>query len=321
MVDTQTNFFYILSLDGGGSLGVYTLGILKKVEELLGEPLCEKFDLIYGTSTGSIIGSLLALGKNVNEISEIYLKYIPDIMFSKNKYKRSEILQKCAVSDGIFGNKKFNNDTFKTLVGVIATYSEFPRPMIFKSSTSLFQGGKGLPGFGCTISDAVIASCSAFPFFARHTISTGDIKGIELLDGGFVANNPTLFAITDAVKALKKSEQNIRVLNIGVGNYPPSNTSFGETILKSIKPTSLALEIFRDTLEASSNTIDGLRKILFPHVSVVRVSDHTTKPDYSTNLLESNREKLIKIQNFGSSKSFQDHRDEIQKLLTLSSDS
>ena len=44
----------ILTLDGGGSKGFYTLGVLHELEAMLGSRLHERFDLIYGTSTGSI---------------------------------------------------------------------------------------------------------------------------------------------------------------------------------------------------------------------------------------------------------------------------
>jgi len=53
----------ILSLDGGGAKGFYTLGVLAQVEAMLkGKLLCEHFDLIFGTSTGAIIAALLSLG-------------------------------------------------------------------------------------------------------------------------------------------------------------------------------------------------------------------------------------------------------------------
>ena len=52
----------ILSLDGGGAKGFYTLGVLKEIEAMLGQPLHERFDLIFGTSSGAIIAALLALG-------------------------------------------------------------------------------------------------------------------------------------------------------------------------------------------------------------------------------------------------------------------
>jgi predicted acylesterase/phospholipase RssA len=48
----------ILSLDGGGAKGFYTLGVLKEIEAMLGCPLHTRFDLIFGTSTGAIIATL-----------------------------------------------------------------------------------------------------------------------------------------------------------------------------------------------------------------------------------------------------------------------
>ena len=50
----------ILSLDGGGAKGFYTLGVLKEIEGMLGCPLYKRFDLVFGTSTGAIIASLIS---------------------------------------------------------------------------------------------------------------------------------------------------------------------------------------------------------------------------------------------------------------------
>ena len=61
--------YRILSLDGGGSLGMYTLGVLAEVEKILTKPLHETFDLIYGTSTGSIVGTMVALGDGLDTIT------------------------------------------------------------------------------------------------------------------------------------------------------------------------------------------------------------------------------------------------------------
>ena len=66
----------ILSLDGGGIKGALTLGLLKKYEELVQEKfgsdtrLCDYFDLIGGTSTGSIIASGLAIGLSIEELKD-----------------------------------------------------------------------------------------------------------------------------------------------------------------------------------------------------------------------------------------------------------
>lgn len=70
----------VLALDGGGIRGILTLGYLKQIERLLkkrsgagGEfRLCDYFDLIGGTSTGSIIAAGLALGFSVDRLLELY---------------------------------------------------------------------------------------------------------------------------------------------------------------------------------------------------------------------------------------------------------
>ena len=58
----QADPYRFLSLDGGGAKGFYTLGVLREIEAMLGQGLYERFDLIFGTSTGAIIAALLALG-------------------------------------------------------------------------------------------------------------------------------------------------------------------------------------------------------------------------------------------------------------------
>lgn len=71
----------ILSLDGGGLKGILTLGILKKIEDVLGERhgnpnefrICHYFDLISGTSTGAIIAAALSIGLSVDELRKMYM--------------------------------------------------------------------------------------------------------------------------------------------------------------------------------------------------------------------------------------------------------
>jgi len=57
----KPGLFRVLSLDGGGAKGFYTLGALKEIEGMIGRPLCQRFDLIFGTSTGAIIAALICL--------------------------------------------------------------------------------------------------------------------------------------------------------------------------------------------------------------------------------------------------------------------
>ncbi len=75
----SNDFLKLLTLDGGGAKGIYSIGILFELEKLLGEPLYKAFDLIYGVSTGSIITSLIALGYSTEEIYKLYVDIVPKI--------------------------------------------------------------------------------------------------------------------------------------------------------------------------------------------------------------------------------------------------
>src|SRR6266571_7398604 len=86
----------ILSLDGGGAKGFYTLGVLKEIEGMLGCPLYKRFDLVFGTSTGAIIASLIALGYEIDEIHELYKEHVPKVMRVHDPHGKSEALAKLA---------------------------------------------------------------------------------------------------------------------------------------------------------------------------------------------------------------------------------
>ena len=72
---SSNNKFRILSIDGGGIRGVYPAYILECIQERLQIDLRENFDLIAGTSTGSIIAAGIACSKTPNEIVRLYKKH------------------------------------------------------------------------------------------------------------------------------------------------------------------------------------------------------------------------------------------------------
>jgi len=82
----------ILALDGGGIRGALTLGFLEKMEAELRSQhanenllLSDYFDLIGGTSTGSIIAGCLAIGMDVAEVKKKYLGIGAKIFSKKRK--------------------------------------------------------------------------------------------------------------------------------------------------------------------------------------------------------------------------------------------
>jgi predicted acylesterase/phospholipase RssA len=300
--------FRILSLDGGGAKGFYTLGVLYEIEATFG-PLHNFFDLIYGTSTGSIIGTMLATGTPVAEIYELYVKHVPTVMRHTSKTKRSAELAK--LSEAIFGEDGF--DKVQTGVGIVATKWLDETPMIFKADAGQAHGRTDtfVAGFGCTLGDAVQASCSAYPFFEKKTVSVaGD--DILLLDGGYCANNPTLYAIADGVQAFKVAPDTIRVLNIGVGDYPtPKPKKLSRAWMASWFQET---ELVQKTFNVNSKSMEQLREILFGNIATVRVSDAFTEPAMATDLLEHDLTKLKTIHRRGRG-SFGKQEKAIKSLL------
>ena len=278
----------ILALDGGGAKGFYTLGVLKEVESMLRCPLHKRFDLIYGTSTGAIIASLLALGYEVDAIHALYKEHVPTVMRAQSAADKSKALAHLA--DQIYEARTFAD--MKTGVGVVTTKWVIERPMIFKGNVAQAHGRVATfrPGFGVSVSEAVQASCSAFPFFDRKMITTADGDVVELIDGGYCANNPTLYAMADAVAALGHGHANLRVLSVGVGVYPEPKPRglkmwFAKNYLHSV-------QLLQKTLEINTQSMDQLRSVLFKDVPTVRVSDTFEKPEMATDLMEHDLLKL-----------------------------
>lgn len=299
----------ILSLDGGGAKGFYTLGVLNQLEALLGkQPLSGQFDLIFGTSTGAIIASLLALGKSVSEIHELYKNYVPHIMALSGANAKSAALEKLAVE--VYGELKF--DSIKTGVGIVATRWMEEKPMIFKSDVNQAHGSHStfVPGFGCKIADAVVASCSAYPIFNRKVLTIKDGSQVELLDGGYCANNPTLYAIADAVQALNMRRDQLRVVSIGVGNYPEPPKYWHNWVISKF----FLVQLLHKTLGVNTHSMEQLAFILFKDVPMVRINDVYSTPDMAADLTEHNMKKLNLLYQRGE-ESFGKHENELKKLL------
>lgn len=288
MAELHAPVFRILSLDGGGAKGFYTLGALKEIESLAGLRLCEMFNLIFGTSTGAIIAALLGLGRSVDEIETLYRDHVVKVMAAWLPTKKTAALE--ALAAEVFGNLRF--DAFKTDLGIVGTRWKEERPIIFKTNPGQAYAGKASfePGFGATIADAVIGSCSAYPFFQKKFVITGRGERVEVRDGGFVANNPTLYAIADATESIGFSRKDVRVVSIGVGEYPaPKLPAWSFRKWASKLPT---MKFLQKTLEINTQSMDQLRKALFREVPTIRINNRYTQPEMATDLLEADLEKL-----------------------------
>ena len=314
-----TSVYRVLSLDGGGAKGFYTLGVLNEIEAMIRpRPLCEHFDLIFGTSTGAIIAALLVLGFKINDIHELYKTHVPAVMRSRTPNGRSKELAKLAAT--IFGESTFRQ--VKTRVGIVATRWQLERPMIFKDGVAQAHGRHAtfVPGFGCTIADAVRSSCSAYPYFEKCTLSTEGGNVVELIDGGYCANNPTLYAIADAVQALGVPLPQLRVVSVGVGVYPEPKRwitpKYLVSLLGKLCVGFTGTQLLQKTLNVNTESMEQLRLILFNDVQAVRINDTFEQPEMATDLMESDLKKLNVLYQRGG-ESFAKRETELRQLLDL----
>jgi hypothetical protein len=130
------------------------------------------------------------------------------------------------------------------------------------------------------------------------------------MDGGFVANNPTLFAIADAVNAFGIPRDQIKVLSIGVGEYKEPKPSPFHRLLFRLWP----FYMIKKMLGANTNTIETLRVILFKDIACVRINDAFPSEEYETDLLESDPKKLLKLHTLGR-ESFAKQEAELRALF------
>jgi uncharacterized protein len=129
----------LLALDGGGIRGLISIEVLAKIEMLLREAsnnpelvLADYFDYIGGTSTGAVVGTLLALGKSVSEIRDIYLQF-GEMMFQKAAlYERFETIYKLKQYTSMVMNTALN-----LLPGVRLPYAEYRHSPLAKKLKEL----------------------------------------------------------------------------------------------------------------------------------------------------------------------------------------
>ena len=106
---------------------------------------------------------------------------------------------------------------------------------------------------------------------------------MELIDGGYCANNPTLYAIADALMALDKKREDLRVVSVGVGIYPEPKLK--GLLMQLAKKHLISVQLLQKTLEINTQSMEQLRTILFKDVQTIRISDVFDQPEMATDLL------------------------------------
>lgn len=206
--------FKILSLSGGGVRGIFQAVFLKHLESATGMPIFQQFDLIAGTSTGSIISLAVSLGIDVNRIIDLFRSKSESIFKSKafpliRKGPRYDQNILRIEMEKVFGTKQLR-DT-KTNVIVTATCLDQFCHRVFSSFSTNEAGDSELSAV-----EVALASSAAPTYFAPVTPQSQERSYV---DGGLWANSPSLISILYANRYLNIPIENMKVLSVGTGDF------------------------------------------------------------------------------------------------------
>jgi hypothetical protein len=275
----------ILALDGGGLRGVLTVAILKKIEDILREKtggssefrLSDYYDLIGGTSTGSIIAAALSLGMSVDEVREHYFRlgqhvFKPGLLSFGVLNQRYDADKVSAALKGVFGERTLGSSDFRTGLMVMSKRLDTgsPWPLTNNPKARYFAGGAGtntVANRDYPLWSVVRASSAAPTYFDPESIMikyadpSGNLPEVcgEFVDGGVsTANNPALQLVLMATVSgygfgWQMGEDKLAVTSVGTGRASAElglSTGFQSlAAAHGIKALSSVLEDCADLVE------------------------------------------------------------------------
>lgn len=207
---------HVLALSGGGFRGLYTATVLKVLEEQLGAPLANRFDLICGTSAGGLLAMGLAAEVPAVKLQAMF-EQDGGRIFSSQNLKRKVFgpwLQAKHASDGL--RTVLTEQLGELTIGDLKHRVLIPTVNYSKGSGQFFKtphAEKFYTDYKHKLVDVGLATAAAPTYFPLHQM--GD-EGV-FADGGLVGNSPGFFGLHEAHQVLGASRERgaVRVLAIG----------------------------------------------------------------------------------------------------------
>ena len=199
----------ILALDGGGVRGVVTLPFLERMESQLREELgnsnlvlADHFDLIGGTSVGSIVATMLALGWPMEKVATTFKTWCPGIFNSPRglglvgaKFRVGALTRHL---DATLGDMRLDSPHLKTMLAIVTKRLDTGSPwwIVMNNPNSRFWDGPNPEdkNHALRIADLIRASTAAPTVFKPKLLPLAANRPYGLfVDGGLSPfNNPSL---------------------------------------------------------------------------------------------------------------------------------
>ncbi|XP_019149982.1 PREDICTED: patatin-like protein 2 [Ipomoea nil] len=214
----------ILSIDGGGIRGIIPGTIVAYLEDQLqaldgpDARVADYFDVIAGTSTGGLMTTMLAApDKNKRplyagkDIVTFYKEHGP-MIFPANTSEWQNLLVGPKY-DGKYLHQVLQDQLGDTRISQTLTHVVIPTFDIKTFEPTVFTtcDVKDSPVKNAKLSDICIATSAAPTYFPGHYFDTANSNGgkveFNLIDGGVVANNPTLVAISSVTQRMAAEDQ------------------------------------------------------------------------------------------------------------------
>lgn len=220
--------FRILSLAGGGFLGLYTANVLAELEAWNGQPLGRRFDLIAGTSVGGILALALAFEIPMANVVKLFVEHGQTI-FSSRGLPGSRVGRLLDLTRQVMGPKYTGNALHKALRAELGerTLADalhrvvVPAVDVSRSLTKVFKTPHSQASRGdahLKAMDIAMATSAAPAYFPSVKV-----EDRLYADGGLFAVAPDQVALHEAEHFLGISPRQVRMLSIGTATtgYQP----------------------------------------------------------------------------------------------------
>ncbi|HPI82269.1 MAG TPA: patatin-like phospholipase family protein [Candidatus Paceibacterota bacterium] len=275
----------ILAIDGGGIRGIVPAAILdyleRKIQEIQGDSrirISSLFDFVSGTSTGSIVGSLMLVPgdrKNIplysmKEIMDLYIQMGPEV-FKKNKWHNIKTLW------GLFGPKFPASNIECPLIQILNHYKmkDLIKPCLFtgydidKRRVNIYTNRDATQKYGDYYVKDIVRGSTAIPAFFPPAYFQEGPETNTIVDGGVFANNPSMISYIEASKTLFEFDESPRNLDphemivISLGTGRGIRKSFPYSKAKKWGATQWLFPVIDTMLSGSSDIVDYQMSKLF----------------------------------------------------------